>query len=144
MLWTPGKDSRHPFFMFFLLLPKWKNPLCLSTGSFQLSKSNVHKGLFRQETWQATHVSTQIGWCSYAPQTRNARVPLMHLLPCFSLFTFHISVSSVLITHREKEEEGIPLYLRIPLSAARSHHKDGIYCLPVPSTRTTLFICVSP
>lgn len=145
MLWTPGKYSGHPFFMFLLLLLKWKWLLCFSISSFQLNKSNVCKGF---HAWKMPAADKQ-EWPLFAPTAQSScssRPGLLHVSYLFLVCCLGpslASVSAALPTLTERE--GVPKPLGIPHSlAAGSYHNAEIICVCALHTRTSLYISALP
>lgn len=140
MLWTPGKYSWGPFFMFLLLLPRWNCLFCFSISSFQLNKSNVCKG------WEEAQAAEKQDWPLLAPMGSLECLlqqawppPRAHLLLARCLACSLASVPLMLpaLTGRE----GVPQPLGIPRSlAVGSYHKDETLYGCICTTHKDLFV----
>lgn len=146
MLWTPGKYSRHTFFMFLLLLLKWKWLLRFSISSFQLNKSRCAKGF---HAWKEVPAAGKQEWPLFAPTAQSAcssRPGLLHISCLFLVCCLGpslASVSAVLPTLTERE--GVPKPLGIPCSlAAGSYHNAETICVCALHTRTSFSVSALP
>lgn len=134
MLWTPGKYSGHPFFMFLLLLPKWKWLLCFSISSFQLNKSKVCERFSRMKGSACSWQTGVAPVCAHGPECLLQHAwPPPRVLPLLSLLSWPLSGVCF-------SREGVPKPLGIPRSlAAGSHNNAETSC--VCTVHKDLFIC---
>lgn len=152
MLWTPGKYSGHPFFMFLLLLLKWKWLLCFSVSSFQLNKSNVCKRFSRTKGSACSWKTGAAPVRAHSPECllQQARPP-PRALPLLSLLSWPLSgicFSSASNTDRKGGSSQTPRHSLLLGSRIIPQgwnnpcmcisHKDLFICFCLALTNTTV------